>query len=89
MGKEVVPLARSRYDDAGTLLDRALWHAVLIHFGDEIDHKLLGQLLIQGEPGSKYMAKLILRVANITDVDEKFPELKYVDCRPFDGCALK
>jgi hypothetical protein len=89
LGKEVMPLAKVRQEEALHPMHRAIWHAVLVELGEKIDLHLVAQLISAGERSSLHMAKLILRAGNVPDIDERFPELKPVACWAFDGCAMR
>jgi hypothetical protein len=86
LGQPVVPLAKDRFDHTADPIDEAFWHAVLVHFrAAEVDHRLVARLLEggrrrnDGDQADRIMARLILTAAETTDIEVKYPELRYIE----------
>jgi hypothetical protein len=85
LGEDVAPHAVYQQRWTSSLIDRALWHAVAVHFGEKLDDKLIAQLIAApydpSKPNApeKRMAKLVLRAAKVGDIDAKYPDLGNVD----------
>lgn len=85
LGEDVKPHAVYQLRWTSSLIDRALWHAVAVHFGEKVDDKLIAELIAapfnprHPNAPEKRMAKLVLRAARVTDIDVKYPDLRNVE----------